>query len=63
MPVLTAHHGPTHHLPDPEPATLLVVSRPVAVAHPHRHDLVVPFDEIRDADGHITACRALAHLT
>jgi hypothetical protein len=47
-------------LPEPEPSTLLIVSRLVAEAFPGRLDLAVPADLVRDAAGIIIGCRDLA---
>lgn len=49
-------------LPDPSPGTLLITSRPVAMAA-RRPDVVCPHDLIRDAQGRIIGCKALAYFT
>lgn len=46
-------------LPDPQPDTLFVVSTLVRIAHPHRMDLVSPYDLIKDEDDRTYACLAL----
>lgn len=38
-------------LPATKAGTWYIVSRPVALAHPHRGDLLVPHGTIRDLDG------------
>jgi hypothetical protein len=47
-------------LPPQQRGVLLVVSRLVAEAMPHRSDLVVPDAMIRDDDGRVTGCTGLA---
>ncbi|MFI7531464.1 hypothetical protein [Nocardia salmonicida] len=49
-------------LPDPQPRTLLVVSRVTAQGLPERNDLVFPLDEVRDAQHRIIGCRGLGRL-
>lgn len=46
-------------LPVQRPQVVLIVSRIVAEACPHRDDLVFPDDAIRDAGGTIVGARAL----
>ncbi len=47
-------------LPDPVRGTMLIVSRVVAEACRHRHDLVMPDETVRDDRGRIIGCKALA---
>lgn len=56
---------PSHvvDLPPPEENTLLIVARVIADSARERHDLVVPYDTVRDADGTILGCRSLAHIS
>lgn len=57
--------GPITGLPDPEPDTIYIVSRPVAL-HPDtagRRDLYVPDDLVRDAEGRVTGCRRISRIT
>jgi len=49
-------------LPDQKPGVGLIVARAVAVACPGRTDLFVPFQVVRDNDGRVIACRALARI-
>lgn len=49
-------------LPEPRDGVVYVVSRLVAYAAPHRRDLLVPFDEIRE-EGRVVGCRALANVS
>jgi hypothetical protein len=62
LPLQELRVGAVRDLPPPQPGTLFVVPRVVAAACPERTDLVFPFDELRDADGTVTGCRALARL-
>lgn len=48
-------------LPDPIPGTVLVVSR-VLAAEVRRPDVFFPVDEVRDGEGRILGCRALAQF-
>lgn len=63
IPIVSAVACEVVHLPTPRAGTVLIVSRAVAAACPDRLDLVVPFDEIRDARGRVVGCRALARLS
>lgn len=49
-------------LPEPEEGVLFVVSRLVALATPHRRDMVFPHDPVRDHTGRTSGCRALAQV-
>jgi hypothetical protein len=62
VPVTATVLGQVVDLPQPEPETLYIVSRVVAEAARDRDDLVVPDDVIRDDQGRIIACRALARV-
>lgn len=52
--------GHVNGLPEPEPDTWHVVSLPVALASPHRADLLVPYVEVRNDAGTVVGCRFLA---
>ncbi len=60
VPLIRIGYGPVTALPPPQPGTWHIVSRIVADAAPHRTDLLVPHDVIRDTTGQITGCRTLA---
>jgi len=62
VPVVEVRLGQVTGLPEPQPDTLLIVSRMVAEAAPTRRDLVVPYDAIRDGDGRIIGVRALGRI-
>lgn len=47
-------------LPDPEPETLIIVSRVVAEQNSHRKDLVFPWLLVRDDKGRVIGCREFA---
>lgn len=52
--------GATQDLPDTKDNVLLIVSRLILAANPHRTDLVVPNELVRDNDGNIVGCKSLA---
>jgi hypothetical protein len=54
--------GQVVDLPEPQDDTLYIVSRAVAEAARDRDDLVVPDNVIRDDQGRVIACRALARV-
>lgn len=62
FPLLAVRPGPVADLPAERKGVLLLVSRVVASAQPHRRDLIVPYDVVRDAQGAVTGCRALARI-
>jgi len=49
-------------LPSPIEHTLLIVSRTTAQVARGRDDLVIPHQTVRDADGEIIGCKALARM-
>jgi hypothetical protein len=55
-------YGTVDGLPDPAPDTLYIVSALVAQAAKDRQDLVIPDDSVRDDQGKIIGCRALARV-
>lgn len=63
VPVVHEQGGDVIHLPPPEAGTVLIVSRAVASAVPHRRDLLVPTELVRDEAGAVVACRAFATMT
>jgi len=52
--------GATQDLPDAQDGVLLIVSRLILSANPHRNDLVVPNELVRDDNGNIVGCKSLA---
>ncbi|MFJ6579295.1 hypothetical protein ACIQMY_25450 [Streptomyces sp. NPDC091368] len=54
-------YGHTENLPRKQDGYRYVVSLPVALAMaPRRSDLLVPYQEVRNASGTVIGCRALA---
>lgn len=53
-------YGAVEGLPEPQSGVYYIVSSIVLAAAPDRSDLLVPHDMIRDADGRIVGCKALA---
>ena len=49
-------------LPEPQPGTIFVVSTLVAQAVPDYQDVFIVDDVVRDEQGRIIGCRALAHV-
>jgi hypothetical protein len=63
VPVETVAFGPANgqvSLPEPRAGTWYVVALVVGLAAPHRDDLLVPHDYVRDMDGCIIGSRKLA---
>jgi len=63
IPVEQVAFGPAHahlSLPEPDAGTWYVVALVVGLAAPHRDDLLVPHDYVRDFDGRIIGSRKLA---
>lgn len=62
IPFYKASYGQVENLPDPQEGVIYVVSALVAQAVPDRNDVLIPFDSIRDQNGKIVGCKALAHV-
>jgi len=62
VPVNQTRFGEVSDLPDPQPDTIYVVSALVAQAVPDRQDVFITDDAVRDDQGRIIGCRALAHI-
>lgn len=62
IPVNKTKFGEVEGLPDPQPNTIFIVSAVVAQAVPHRPDVFIVDDAIRDEQGRIIGARALAHV-
>lgn len=54
--------GKVENLPDPQEDTIYIVSALTAQAVPERYDLYITDDAVRDENGRIIGCRALAHI-
>lgn len=61
VPLYRTSAGEVTDLP-PQTTSWLIVSRAVAEACPERGDLLIPDNTVRDEQGRITGCRALASL-
>jgi hypothetical protein len=62
VPVNQTQFGSVSDLPDPQPDTIFVVSALTAQAVPERKDVYITDDVVRDDQGRIIGCRALAHV-
>ena len=62
IPVNHVQLGQTNGLPEMTPGVMLLVSRVVAEAVRDRDDILITDESIRDHDGRIIGCKALAHL-
>lgn len=62
IPVYKASYGQVENLPDPQEGVIYIVSALVAQAVPNRKDVLIPFDSVRDQNGKIVGCKALAHV-
>jgi hypothetical protein len=58
--ILDVAFGHVINLPDAKPATWYVVSLACALAVPRRHDLLVPYEQLRNDVGTVVGCRRLA---
>lgn len=62
VPIAGVGYGHAHDLPDKEAGVHYVVSLALALGQPHRDDLLVPYSEVRNADGTVVGCRLLAKV-
>ena len=62
IPVNQCAYGRVQGLPEPAPETAYIVSALAAQACPERMDVYIVDDTIRDGNGRIIGCRALAHI-
>lgn len=62
VPVNATSFGEVTGLPDPQPGVAFVVSTITAQAVRDRDDVFIVDDSVRDADGRIIGCRALARV-
>lgn len=60
VPVNETKFGKVVDLPEPEPDTILIVSRLVKNAVPERDDVLVPGNLVRDAAGVIIGCNGFS---
>ena len=62
IPVNQCSYGAVTGLPDPQPETIYIVSVLTAQACPERSDVYIVDDSVRDENGRIIGCRAIAHI-
>jgi hypothetical protein len=62
VPVTVSSYGDVTGLPPIDSTHEYIVSRIVAEACPHRGDLYIPGEAVRDAAGRVIGCRGLARL-
>lgn len=62
IPINRTSFGAVSGLPDPEAGTYYIVSALTAQAVPNRADVLNTDDAVRDQEGRIIGCRALAHI-
>ncbi len=62
IPVNKSRFGKVENLPEPEEGTIYIVSALTAQAVPEREDVFITDDAVRDEQGRIIGCRALAHI-
>lgn len=62
IPVNKSRFGKVENLPEPQEGTIFIVSALTAQAVPDRPDVFIVDDAVRDEQGRIIGCRALAHV-
>lgn len=62
IPVTTTEFGKVEGLPEPSAETCYIVSAIVAQRVPHRRDVFVPNESVRDEKGRIIGCRSLGRI-
>jgi len=62
IPVNQTRFGKVENLPEPQEGTIFIVSALTAQAVPEREDVFIPDDAVRDEQGRIIGCRALARI-
>jgi hypothetical protein len=62
IPINRTYFGKVEGLPEEQEGTLYIVSSITAQAAPGRKDLLVPDDPVRDSEGRVIGCRALARI-
>jgi hypothetical protein len=62
IPVNKSRFGKVENLPEPQEGTIYIVSALTAQAVPERKDVYITDDAVRDEQGRIIGCRALAHV-
>ena len=62
IPVNQTRFGKVENLPEPQEGTIFIVSALTAQAVPEREDVFITDDAVRDEQGRIIGCRALARI-
>lgn len=62
VPVNQTRFGKVENLPEPQEGTIYIVSALTAQAVPEREDVFITDDAVRDEQGRIIGCRALARI-
>lgn len=62
IPVNRCSYGAVTGLPDPQPETIYLVSALTAQACRDRNDVFIMDDAVRDENGRIIGCRAIARI-
>lgn len=62
IPINKSRFGKVENLPEPQEGTIFIVSALTAQAVPEREDVFITDDAVRDEQGRIIGCRALAHI-
>ena len=62
IPVNKPRFGKVENLPEPQEGTIYIVSSLTAQAVPEREDVFITDDAVRDEQGRIIGCRALAQI-
>lgn len=62
IPINRTQFGKVENLPEPQEGTIYIVSSLTAQAVPEREDVFITDDAVRDEQGRIIGCRALAHI-
>ncbi|ARF70806.1 hypothetical protein B7C51_25050 (plasmid) [Paenibacillus larvae subsp. pulvifaciens] len=62
IPVCKTAFGEVEGLPEPQDGIVYIVSALTAQAAKDRNDLYVPDEQVRDSEGRIIGCRALAKI-
>ena len=62
IPLSATEFGEVVDLPEPIEDTVFVVSSIVASRVPHRSDVLIPNESVRDEKGRIIGCRSLGHI-
>lgn len=60
IPINKVKFGEVVGLPEPKSSVVFITSSKVRDACPNRHDILVPDEYVRDAQGKIIGCQALA---